>query len=106
MNLEVWVAILAGELQHDLHPPDKRDLSTDLDKAHARMDRIDSEHATEAERLSWHVMQISGVLVDLGMMPVQDIPQLSKWAREVLLAGDLILKHLQETLASSTSLWD
>jgi hypothetical protein len=49
MDLEVWVAILVGELQHDLHPPDERDLSTDLDKAHARMDRIDSEHATEAE---------------------------------------------------------
>jgi hypothetical protein len=36
------------------------------------------------------------VLVDLGMPPIQDIPQLPKSPRGVLPAADLILKHLQE----------
>jgi hypothetical protein len=51
-------------------------------------------------------MGISSVLVDLGMLPVQDIPQILKSALEVLPMTDLILKHLQEALASITSLWD
>jgi hypothetical protein len=45
-------------------------------------------------------MGISNTLIDLGMLPVQDIPQLPKLAREVLLVADLILKRLQEALAS------
>jgi hypothetical protein len=51
-------------------------------------------------------MQISAVLVDLGMLPIQDIPQLLKIAREVLPVVHLILKRLQEELASSAGLWD
>jgi hypothetical protein len=76
--LEVWEALLVEELERGLHPPNKRDLSVELDKAHAHVDRIDGERATKVERLPWHVMQISGVLVDLGMMPIQDTPQLLK----------------------------
>jgi hypothetical protein len=48
----VWEAILAEELEHNLHPTNGKDLSTELDKAHARVDRIHSERATEAEQLS------------------------------------------------------
>jgi hypothetical protein len=51
-RLEVWEVILAKELEHGLHPTNGKDLSTKLDKAHARVDRIDSERATEAEQLS------------------------------------------------------
>jgi hypothetical protein len=36
MDLEVQEAILAEELERVLHPPDGRDLSVELDKAHAR----------------------------------------------------------------------
>jgi hypothetical protein len=49
---------------------------------------------------------ISNALVDLGMLPVQDIPQLSKLVREVLPVAGLILESLQEALASSASSWD
>jgi hypothetical protein len=49
---------------------------------------------------------ISIALANLGMLPVQDIQQLPKSAREVLLVVVLILKHLQEALASSASPWD
>jgi hypothetical protein len=51
-------------------------------------------------------MGISDVLVNLGMLPVHDIPQLSKSTREVLLTYDLVLKHLQEALASGDGPWD
>jgi hypothetical protein len=52
MDLEVQEAILAEELERVLHPPDGRDLSVELDKAHARANRIDNECTTEAKRLS------------------------------------------------------
>jgi hypothetical protein len=45
-------------------------------------------------------MRISGVLVDLGMLPVQNIAQVPKLAPEVLSAADLILQH------HGTELWD
>jgi hypothetical protein len=104
-ELEVQEVILVEELECGLHLPDGRGLSVELDKAHEHMDRIDGEHATEDEQLSRKVMRISGVVVDLGMLLVQDIPQLLKSAREVLPAVDLILKRLQEALASSASPW-
>jgi hypothetical protein len=44
----VWEAILAEDLEHGMHPPNGQDLSAELDKARARVDRIDSECATEA----------------------------------------------------------
>jgi hypothetical protein len=50
-------------------------------------------------------MQIFIVLVDLAMMPVQDIAQLPKWAREVLPVVDLVLKCLEEALASGAGPW-
>jgi hypothetical protein len=106
MDLELREVILLEELERGLHPPDGRDLSAELDKTHARVDRIDSEYAAEDEQLSWWVMRISGILVNLGMLSIQDIPQLSKSAREVLSAIDLVLKCLQEALASGAGLWD
>jgi hypothetical protein len=51
MDLEVWEAILAKELEHGLHPTDGRDWSVELDKARTRVDRIDGERAAEAEQL-------------------------------------------------------
>jgi hypothetical protein len=51
-------------------------------------------------------MGISNALVDLGMLPVQDIPQLPKSAQEVLMAAGLLLERLQEAQASDTGPWD
>jgi hypothetical protein len=70
------------------------------------MDRVDGEHVTEAEQLSQRVMRISNVLVDLGILPIQDIPQLSKSAWEVLSMADHVLQCLQEVLASNAGPWD
>jgi hypothetical protein len=49
-------------------------MSAELDKARAHVDRIDGKRATEADRLSRQVIWISSVLVDMGMMLIQDIP--------------------------------
>jgi hypothetical protein len=49
-----------------------------LDKAYARTERINGKRAAEAEQLSWQVVRIFGVLEDLGMLLIQNIPQLPK----------------------------
>jgi hypothetical protein len=46
------------------------------------------------------------ILIDLGLLPIEDVPHLLKTAREVLPAFDLVLKCLQEALASSAGPWD
>jgi hypothetical protein len=51
-------------------------------------------------------MRITNVLVDQGLLPVQDTAQLQKSSQKVLSAVDLVLKHLQEALTSGASLWD
>jgi hypothetical protein len=40
------------------------------------------------------------------MVPIQDIPQLLKWAREVPPEIDLALKRFQEALSSGAGPWD
>jgi hypothetical protein len=47
----VQEAILAEELERGLHPFVGWDLSVELDKAHACMNRTTSDRATETERL-------------------------------------------------------
>jgi hypothetical protein len=77
-----------------LHPPNGRVLSMELGQTCTHVDRINGERATEAGQLSQLVVGISNALVDLGMLPVQDIPQLLKSARKVLLAAGLIVERL------------
>jgi hypothetical protein len=88
--------ILGEELERDLRHADGWHLLAELDMTRVHVDRIDSEHASEAEQLSWWVVRISNVLVDLGVLPIRDISQLPKSAPEVLPAVDLILKRLEE----------
>jgi hypothetical protein len=102
----VQEVILAEELECGLHPPNGQDLLAELDKAPVHVNRRDGECTYEAERLSQQVMRISNVLVDLGVLPVQNIPQLLKSAQEVLPAVNLLLQCLHEALASDTGPWD
>jgi hypothetical protein len=106
MDLVVREAILVEEQEHGLCPIDGWDLLLELDMAHMRLDRINDERAAEARQLSQLVVKISDVLVDLGMLPIQDIPQLLKSTPEVLPAANLILKLLQEVLDSDAVPWD
>jgi hypothetical protein len=48
---------------------------------------------------------ISGILDDLGMLPVQDIPQPLKAAREVLSVVDLVLKRWPQVPVRGTEFW-
>jgi hypothetical protein len=73
-DLEVREAILVEEREHSLHPPNGWDLPVELEKVHARVDQIGDDHATEAERLSQQVAQVVGVLIVLGLLPIEDIP--------------------------------
>jgi hypothetical protein len=98
--------ILAEEEERGLRPIFGRDLSSELDMTHAHVDRINDERATEARQLSQLVVGISDALVDLGMLLIQDVPQLLKSAREVSPVAALVLKRLQEALASCTGPWD
>jgi hypothetical protein len=95
-DLVVCEGILAEELERGLHPLKRWDSSMELDKVRARVDRIADDRAAEAEWLSCQVAQVAGVLTDLGLLPIEDIPQLSKTAQEVLPVVALILKCLQE----------
>jgi hypothetical protein len=76
MDREVREAIQAVELEHALYPPDGHDLSVELDKAHASVNRMVYDRNTEAEQLSRQVVQVANILVDLGLLPIEDIPQL------------------------------
>jgi hypothetical protein len=66
----------------------------------------DVEHVAEPNQLRRQVMRISSVLVDLGMLPVQDIRKLLKSAQEVMPVFDHVLKQIQKVLASGAGLWD
>jgi hypothetical protein len=106
MDLEVQEVILVEEQAHGLHPPNGWDLSTELEETPACMDGIKSERGSKAGQLSQLVMGISNTLVNLGMLPVQDILQRLHSAREVLEVVGPILDHLQEARASSADPWD
>jgi hypothetical protein len=91
-DLEVQEAILV-EHACGLHPFNRQDLPTELEEAHACVDGIMGECA-EARKLSPLTMEIFNAIVDLGILPVWDIPQLPNSALEVLTMAGLHLEHL------------
>jgi hypothetical protein len=60
------------------------------------MARVEDERTTEAREVSMLVMEASNALVDLRMLPIQDIPKLSKTAHGVMAAASLILECIRE----------
>jgi hypothetical protein len=61
---------------------------------HACVDGVEDERATEAKKLLTLVMGISNLLVDLELLPIRYIPQLSKTVQEVLAVAGLILERM------------
>jgi hypothetical protein len=82
--LEVHEAKLAEEQAQSLYPFDRWDLPAELEEFRVCVAGDADECATKAGKLSMLVVGISNALVDLGMLPIQDIPQLPKMAQEVL----------------------
>jgi hypothetical protein len=78
----------------------------ELYKAHTRVNEIADNRAAEAERLSTQLVRVAGVLVDWGLPPIEDIPQLPKTIQDALTAVALILERLQGALDSGTGPWD
>jgi hypothetical protein len=81
----------------------------ELEELHACVAGVKDERAIKAGKLSKLVVEISNSLVDLLMLPVRDIPQLSKSAQVVLAAADLILSACKRSMPSTpvpmTKLW-
>jgi hypothetical protein len=72
--------MLAEEQAHGLQPFDGRDLPVKMEELRACVASVEDDHAIEAGKLSMLVLGISHALVDLGMLPIWDIPQLPKIA--------------------------
>lgn len=62
-----------------------------LEEIRSHVDRIAGERNVEVGQLSQLVVGILNALVNLGILPVQDIPQLPKSAEIVLTAAGLLL---------------
>jgi hypothetical protein len=67
---------------------------------------VQDERATKSRRLLELVTEVSNTLVDLGTLPIQNIPQLPKMTQEVLAVVGLILERLREEHASSAGPWE
>jgi hypothetical protein len=66
---------------------------------------VESKHTTKAMTLSWSSMEISNALVDLGVLPILDIPEHPLLAQDVLTVARLILERLREERDSGTGPW-
>jgi hypothetical protein len=80
INLERREEKLMEEQAHGLRSFDGRELSVGLEELHLRLAMIEDERVTEAVRLSQLVIEISDAQVDLGVLPIREIPRLPKSA--------------------------
>jgi hypothetical protein len=64
------------------------------------------EHITTAGPLASLVRDVYMVLVDLGMLPIPEIPQDPPVAGDVLVAVGVILEHVRKAYASRNGPWD
>jgi hypothetical protein len=62
---------------------------------------VENERATEVVQLLQSFMEIIDALVDLGVLPIWDIPTHLKSAQDVLAAASLISERLGAEHASS-----
>jgi hypothetical protein len=97
---------LAEKQPRGLHSFNGQDLLLELEELCACMAGVKDEQATETGELSKLVVEISNAQVDLGILPIRDIPQLPMLAQEVLSVTGLIRLHLREEHASSAGPWD
>jgi hypothetical protein len=63
-----------------MHSFNRCDLPTKLGELRAHAIGDEEERATEARKLAALVVEASNTLVDLGMLPIQEVPQNPKKA--------------------------
>jgi hypothetical protein len=68
----------------------------ELAELNEHMAEVESKRTVEAMQLSRSVMEISDVLVGLGVFPIRDIPEQPRSTQDVLMAASLVLEHLRE----------
>jgi hypothetical protein len=68
------MTILSEELEHSMRHPDERDQPAELEGTRTRVHRIADDRATEARRLLRQLVRVVDVLIDLGLLPIEDIP--------------------------------
>jgi hypothetical protein len=71
-------------------------LLAELEELRECMVGVEEECGTEAEKLVALVREASKVLMDLGLPPIREIPQVPWKAQEVLKAAGVILECLRE----------
>jgi hypothetical protein len=101
MDLVVPEVILAEDLERSLRHPNRNDLPMELDETHAWVCGIADDRAADVGRLSRQLVWVAGVLIDIGLPPIEGIPQLLKTTQDALPVVALVLKCLREALDSS-----
>jgi hypothetical protein len=87
---------LAEDQARCLYPPSRRSLPSELGKLCERIAGTEDDHTVEAEQLSQSIREISNALVNLNVLPIQDIPSQSWSAKDVLAVFSVVLDKLRE----------
>jgi NAD(P)-dependent dehydrogenase (short-subunit alcohol dehydrogenase family) len=93
-ELKMREAKLVEEHAHGLHSFDECDLSAELEELHALVAGAKEEHAVESGNLAVLVVEASNTLMDLGMLPVREVPKNPKKAQEVSKVVGVIMERL------------
>jgi hypothetical protein len=92
-DLKVREAALFEVLERGIHPQENWDLLVELGELRECLTVVEVDRAGKAKEPMMLVTDISGVLVDLGLDPIQWIPQVLSEARHVLEAAGVVLEH-------------
>jgi hypothetical protein len=95
-DLERQEEKLAEDQARCLYPPNGWSLPSELGKLCERIAGTEDDRAVEAKQLSRLIREISDALVDLNVLPIQDIPSRSWSAKDVLAAFSVVLDQLRE----------
>jgi hypothetical protein len=68
----------------------------ELGKFHERVTEAEDDHAIEAEQLSRSIREISDALVNLNVLPIQDVPSQLRSVKNVLVAFSLVMLRLSD----------
>jgi hypothetical protein len=105
-DLKMREAKLADEQARGQYSFEGPDLLAELEELCMRVARVEEEHAVEAWELEVLVIEALNTLIDFGMLPFWEVPQISKKAQEVLKAMGVILECFKEAHASGAGPWD
>jgi hypothetical protein len=80
-ELKFREAKLVEEQARILHSIDRRDLLVELEELRVWVAGVEDEHTAKAGELSALVIEASNALIDLMMIPIQDVPNSWRWLK-------------------------